>query len=303
MEIAEKLDFIGDIHGNAQKLLTLLNNLGYVHSSVGWSHSEGRQIVVLGDFINVGNDSKLVLQILFEMWSNNVAKIIIGNHEYYLAWYFYQYGNAIFEKNGPLEKDYEKLLNEFRDDTDLFKKYVEWILTLPLFIETVNYRAVHAYWSKENQKIISKYRNLEEIFKAFEILKKKKSNELKYVINETIIGKQVVLNPSCRNKNALKFRIKWWINIYGKLLPECIVIHKSVQCPGIIITPSLLPGFKLYDSLEKPIFFGHYWLQRKPYLLSNNICCLDFGAAKGGYLAAYRWNGETSLNENNLIWV
>lgn len=299
----KKLDFIGDIHGNAQKLLLLLNKLGYEKLHEGWSHNEGRQVMVLGDFINVGNDSKLVLQILFGMWSNNVAQIIIGNHEYYLAWNYYKYGNAIFEENGPLEKEYKKLLNEFRNDVTLFSKYMEWLCTLPLYIEREEFRAVHAYWSDENFQILEKYKNLQDIFNNIDGLKKKKANLLKQSINETIIGKQVVLFPSCNNKNILKFRIKWWTNVYGKMLPECIVVHKSVQCPGLIITPSLLPGFKIYNSYEKPVFFGHYWLKRMPYLISNNICCLDFGAAKGGYLAAYKWNGERILDKSGIVYV
>jgi len=299
----DKLDFIGDVHGNAQKLVKLIDHLGYRNSGTGWSHPEGRQIVVLGDFINVGNDSKLVLQILFNMWCDKTAHIIIGNHEYYLALNFYHNGKTIFEEDGPLINDYKKLLTEFKNDSSLFEKYMEWIYKLPLYVETDKFRAVHAYWLNENLKTIAGYNNLLEIFASFETLKKKKSNDLKNAINETLTGKEILLYPSCKNKNTLKFRIKWWINMYGKLLPECIVIHKPVQCPGIIITPSLLPGFKLYDSSEKPIFFGHYWLQQIPYLIRKNICCLDFGAAKGGYLAAYRWDGEKVLADNKLVYV
>jgi hypothetical protein len=90
------LDFIGDIHGNFSKFVKLLETLGYQSNSSGWSHPEERQIVVLGDFINVGGDSKKVLQLLFQLYNSGLATVILGNHEYYLAWLYYREGEKIF---------------------------------------------------------------------------------------------------------------------------------------------------------------------------------------------------------------
>jgi hypothetical protein len=50
-----------------------------------------------------------------------------------------------------------------------------------------------------------------------------------------------------------------------------------------------------YQSSEKPVFFGHYWLKGKPIILKDNICCLDYSIAKKGYLAAYSFDGEKKL--------
>ena len=53
----------------------------------------------------------------------------------------------------------------------------------------------------------------------------------------------------------------------------------------------------------KPVFFGHYWMQGAPAPLAEKIACLDYSVAKGGRLAAYRWNGEARLNARNFVSV
>jgi hypothetical protein len=36
--------------------------------------------------------------------------------------------------------------------------------------------------------------------------------------------------------------------------------------------------------------------------MDNQVVCVDLSAAKGGPLAAYRWSGESTIDEANLIW-
>lgn len=50
------------------------------------------------------------------------------------------------------------------------------------------------------------------------------------------------------------------------------------------------------------MFVGHYWLSaQRPELLADNVACLDFSVAKGGFLCAYRWNGERKLSNENFV--
>lgn len=37
--------------------------------------------------------------------------------------------------------------------------------------------------------------------------------------------------------------------------------------------------------------------------LADNVACLDFSVAKGGFLCAYRWNGEQKLSNENFVRV
>ena len=53
-----------------------------------------------------------------------------------------------------------------------------------------------------------------------------------------------------------------------------------------------------------PVFIGHYWLSaQRPELLADNVACLDYGVAKGGFLCAYRWQGEQKLSNHNFVRV
>jgi hypothetical protein len=59
-----------------------------------------------------------------------------------------------------------------------------------------------------------------------------------------------------------------------------------------------------YPATAKPVFVGHYWLSaQRPELLADNVACLDYSVAKGGFLCAYRWNGEQKLRNENFVWV
>jgi hypothetical protein len=52
------------------------------------------------------------------------------------------------------------------------------------------------------------------------------------------------------------------------------------------------------------VFFGHYWLSAsRPETLADNVACLDFSVARGGFLCAYRWHGEQTLSNDNFVWV
>jgi len=298
-----RLDFVGDIHANSKKFISLLEKLGYVFVNDKWEHSENRQLVILGDFINAGFDNIQTLSILYKLWKSNKAIILLGNHEYFLAWYYFKFARTAFTSSkSPLINDYESLLNEFKNSVDELCVYTEWLLGFPLFIENDKFRAVHAYWSENNIEQIKPYKNLKQLFEKFEN-SKSKEKILKNAINETIEGLKIQLYVSCKMDKPVKYRVKWWQNIYNKPLPQSIMTHRPVKCPGIIVAPELLPGFKHYAETEIPVFFGHYWFQTLPYLLRNNVCCLDFGASKGGYLVAYRWNGEKELNVNNLVYL
>ena len=40
-----------------------------------------------------------------------------------------------------------------------------------------------------------------------------------------------------------------------------------------------------------------------PELLRHNIACVDWSVAKGGFLCAYRWDGEQELDGGKFVWA
>jgi len=54
---------------------------------------------------------------------------------------------------------------------------------------------------------------------------------------------------------------------------------------------------------EAPItFFGHYAIKDgRPTAIRPNLACLDYGIGMGGFLCAYRWDGEVALEQEKFI--
>ena len=70
-------DIIGDIHGCAFELESLLGKLGYVDGV----HAEGRTAVFVGDLVDRGPDSPGVLRRVMSMVESGNALCVPGNHE------------------------------------------------------------------------------------------------------------------------------------------------------------------------------------------------------------------------------
>ena len=82
-----------------------------------------------------------------------------------------------------------------------------------------------------------------------------------------------------------------------------ISVEPLSNLPDTRVDLSVLKNRDYYKSDDKKVFFGHYWLKGQPALYRENICCLDYSGAKGGYLAAYRFDGEIKLSEDKFIYV
>lgn len=75
-----KLDVIGDVHGLIHNLRNLVKKLGYEENSDGIFHPDDRKILLLGDFVDRGQDSLDVVRwVMKAVKSGHYA--IMGNHE------------------------------------------------------------------------------------------------------------------------------------------------------------------------------------------------------------------------------
>src|SRR3954447_4552011 len=74
-------DFIGDIHGHADKLEELLEKLGYSLKKNVYAHPE-RKAFFVGDYIDRGPKIRKVLKIVRSMVEKENAIALMGNHEY-----------------------------------------------------------------------------------------------------------------------------------------------------------------------------------------------------------------------------
>ena len=88
---------------------------------------------------------------------------------------------------------------------------------------------------------------------------------------------------------------------WAKTLKEvALVPHGPGFLPNDMPIPEETP---LVEVSGSPVFFGHHWFSGPVKLESPKVACLDWSAANGGPLVAYRWDGEQDLSNDKLVWV
>ena len=84
-ELTGPFDIIGDVHGCHTELQSLLEKLGYQESVTDtgrqYVHPEGRIAVFVGDLVDRGPGSDIVLELVMNMADAGDALCVIGNHE------------------------------------------------------------------------------------------------------------------------------------------------------------------------------------------------------------------------------
>ena len=301
-------DFIGDIHGHADKLVALLQKLGYTKTNGSYAHPE-RKVLFVGDYIDRGPKIKETLAIVKAMVESENAIALMGNHEYNaLCFHFQETEGGHLRKHliKNIIQHYETL-KQFQNMQDEYEDYLEWFKTLPLFYETENFRAVHACWDNKNIQYLQHVLVNGKLTDELIYQSAKKGSVLNEALDQTLKGKEMKMPPGLSFKDKdetirTEIRIKWWEDP-GQMTYKSISIEPLETLPEQPVEGSALRANNFYHTNDKPVFFGHYWLKGEPSLYKDNICCLDYSVAKEGKLAAYRHNGESKLDESNFVWV
>jgi len=302
------IDFIGDIHGHADKLEVLLIKLGYRKSFKTYSHPT-REVLFIGDYIDRGPKIRETLEIVKSMVESESAIALMGNHEYNaLCFHFQETEGGHLRKHliKNIIQHYETL-RQFQNKQKEYEEYLDWFKTLPLYYETDSYRAVHACWDKKNIDYLKKKLVGDRLTDDLIYQSVRKCTELNEAIDQTLKGKEMKMAEGFffTDKDGTKrteIRIKWWED------PSAMT-YKSISVEPIDNLPERridlfdIQSPEYYPANDKKVFFGHYWLKGQPSFYKDNICCLDYSVAKGGKLVAYRLNGEGVLANNNLIYV
>ncbi len=302
------IDFIGDIHGHADKLEALLKKMGYQLKSAVYQHSE-RKVLFLGDYIDRGPAIKETLHIVRQMVENDQAIALMGNHEYNALCFHFKdpSGNFLRKHTAKNIDQYSATLNQFKNDQALHDDYLEWFLNLPLFYETEYYRAVHACWDDEHiHKIKSLLPNC--LLTSDKIIESaNKETPLYKAVEETLKGKEIALpfGHYIHDKDGTqryKIRIKWWENPIDIDYIK-ISVEDYPNLPKMPVEIGSINNFNFYQPSEKVVFFGHYWLKGKPVMQKQNVCCLDYSVAKQGHLVAFRLNEKMQAHAQSFIYV
>lgn len=301
-------DIIGDIHGHADKLEALLTKLGYEKKNGVYKHPE-RKVLFVGDYIDRGPKIRETLQIVRAMVDNEQAIALMGNHEYNaICFHFQETEGGHLRKHliKNITQHYETL-KQFQNRQEEYEDYIDWFKTLPVFYESESLRAVHACWDNEHiqllkEKLGGNLLNDELIYESV-----KHGTAFNNAILDTLKGKELALPENFEFKdkdgNIRKhIRIKWWLNPENKTYKD-LSVEPIANLPEEKVRFKNQEEIRFYNENDKPVFFGHYWLKGNPIQFAQNVCCVDFSVAKGGYLVAYRFDGEKQLTSDKLVYV
>ena len=277
-------DVIGDVHGQADKLEGLLHTMGYRLEGGSWRHPE-RTAVFIGDLIDRGPRQLDSVEIARRMVDEGDALIVMGNHEFNAIAYFTEHpdgrGDTLRTRQGELGcknlKQHKEFLDEVGDRSPLHGDVIEWFATIPLWLELDGVRFIHACWHAESIDVLRPALGPGNTVTSDVMVTSSTEGHPHFTALENIIkGPEVALpeGQSYEDKDGNKRhrrRVSWWTGEDG------------------------------HYTDDVPLFFGHYWSSEDSLIHSPRTLCVDLSAARGGPLAAYRWDGESTIDLDKLV--
>lgn len=299
-------DIIGDIHGHLQPLETLLASLGYRRQLGVWGHPE-RQALFLGDLIDRGPDQLGVLTAVRSMVDAGNALITLGNHEFNGIGFASKGadGRWLRQHGSKNRHQHAAFLDAVGEGSPLHAEYIDWFKSIPLWLDLDAIRLVHACWHPEQIELLQfelegsrlTPQTLEAAFTRGLPL----SNAAEIVLKgpEVALPENVVFHDKDGHARR-NTRIRWWDETALTYRQAAIV---DAGTASMLPDAPLPPSARFSLGQGAPVFFGHYWMNGSPTLVSPKAACLDFSIAKDGVLAAYSWDGETELDPAKLSWA
>lgn len=312
-------DVIGDIHGHYDKFEQLMQLMGYQARGLGFVPPQGRKAVFVGDLIDRGPEQLKLLAAIRAMVDAGDALVVMGNHEFNAIAYITEdpdrndgeclrpnrSNSATATKN---RAQHAAFLAQVGEGSLGHRQWVDWFKALPLHLDLGGIRVAHAWWDEQSARLTDQARFRDasgSLTDDFMVESHRSSSALKAARKILTTGHEVRLPPGhfVTDKEGHKHdnaRLKMWLH-------EATHLHEIAIVPGG--DRSVLPDITLSEIAPEgikpvtgaPIFIGHYWYSGPVRLESSKVAVLDWSAAKGGPLVAYRWEGESTLSNNQ--WV
>lgn len=282
---------IPDIHGQADKLNSLLRHLGWRRTPAGWAGPDPHsRIMFLGDFIDRGPENARVIHTVRSLLDSGKADAVMGNHEFNSILFHTEVeGHPLRERSAKNLKQHRSFLDEFPIDSRETREAIDWMKTLPLFIDNGLFRAVHACWHHESIDLLQRELPEARITDDHLLRESWTSGPLWNALEIVTKGIEEPLPEgySFHDKDGHErhdVRIGWWLS-GGRTWRD---VARSVP------DRSALPANALPNRIAAcvytdptPVFFGHYWMTGDPVVEAANALCLDYSAGKSGPLIAY----------------
>jgi hypothetical protein len=149
------LDLIGDVHGHATALVSLLERLGYRIDDDAWRHTS-RTAIFVGDLIDRGPEQLRTVKTVRRMVETGAARCLMGNHEYNaIAWmtpHPHHPNDFLRAHNHRHHSQHKAFLAEAEGDVSQHRELIEWFAQLPIWLELDGCRVVHACWDERQME-------------------------------------------------------------------------------------------------------------------------------------------------------
>ena len=306
-------DIVGDVHGCAQTLSRLLEQLGYKKRN-GVFHHPGRRAIFVGDILDRGPRIREAMALVREMVEAGSAELILGNHELNALAYCTPhpgkpgaYIRPHTERNTHIISE---TLEQFANYQNDWQDHLRWLLTLPLYRDYGHFRVAHACWDAdaiaghEAEGLPAHIAGW-----GLEALAADPGSTSARMIRRLTTGLELSLPGDSEMLTAegfkrRTFRARFWMEspeTYGDLAFQPDPIPADIA--NRTLTTADRAALVVYHRREPPLFVGHYWLTGKPRPVAANVACLDYSAVKFGRLVAYRMDRETRLESRKFNWV
>jgi hypothetical protein len=300
-------DIIGDIHGQDGKLTALLGKLGYRIKNGAYRHPEGRMVLFLGDLIDRGPGQINVINIVRNMIEAGSARTIMGNHEWNAIGFATERpdGKGYLRQRSPNKlAQHVAFLDQVGMGSSMHRALVTWFKTLPPFLDLGEIRLCHAWWKPEFIDLIGNNSNADGVLdEAFLLTSFEKSSAAWLAMEGVTKGMEIVLPDGHSfvdhtGAERKEVRVRWWDDSAITFRKAALVPEKYRDGIPDIALPSQTT---LGNASNVPTFLGHYWLTGVPAIQNATTAVLDYSAAKDGPLVAYRWDGESVLDNSAFV--
>jgi hypothetical protein len=306
-------DIIGDIHGCANTLARLLDQMGYRKINGVYQHPR-RQAIFIGDIIDRGPRIREALHLVRDMVEHGSARIVMGNHEYNALGYCTRARSGsgktfLREHNSRHDRLIRETLEQFEAHPYEWNEFLEWFYTIPLFIDDEDFRVVHACWDGD---LIEKFKQSqggacidEDFLHASAAIESFAGQVMDTLLRGTDLRLPEGMAITGRDGYVREFfRTKFWADDPHTYAD---VVFQPDPLPPEVASRVLTDGERKqlisYPLDAPPVFVGHYWMEGEPAPLKPNVACIDYSAVKYGRLVAYRMDGERALSRDKFVWV
>jgi len=309
-------DVIGDVHGHAEELVELLERMGYRRHGGAFRHAE-RSAIFLGDWIDRGPSIRQALQVVREMVEGGSARAVLGNHETNALAYATPRSASTMprhpqdwcrphsERNASIHAQTLQQLPAAE-----LAGWLDWFRTIPWWIDLGGLRCVHACWDDGAMASLvrafgPKWDATPDVIRAVHHRGSAEAESFELILK----GREVTLpagvtlpDPEGHARRAI--RARWFEPADGRTYADLSLPARdgvpTEPLPGDFVT-----SWTHYPAVAPPVIVGHYWLPptEHPTPLAPNVACVDYSVARGGRLAAYRWDGERSLSAERFVTV